>query len=190
PVDAITNRSKESNTTVVSSFSDIDLDAAAKAATGATLALVFINADSGEHALTVEGKAGDRNNLSAWHSEYSLVNAVAALTNNTIGVVNAVGPVLVEAWIDHSNVTALIWSGVPGQEAGMQLLVDVSWGDYNPSGRLPYAVATNQRDYPAQIDFHSSSSITQIPYNEGTFIDYRHFDSVWITALGRVNLHL
>ena len=35
----------------------------------------------------------------------ALVQAVAAVNNNTIVVVNTVGPIIVEAWIDHPNVT-------------------------------------------------------------------------------------
>ncbi|EPQ55082.1 beta-glucosidase [Gloeophyllum trabeum ATCC 11539] len=179
PVDAITNRSKETNTTVVSSLSDSDLKAAAKAAAGASVALVFITADSGELGYIVEGTDGDRNNLNAWHNGDDLVNAVASVNNNTIVVVNTVGPILVEAWIDHPNVTGLVWSGLPGQEAG-NALVDVLWGDYNPRqvyGRLPYTIAKNQSDYPAQVDFDISLSTIQISYNEGLFIDYRHFDA-------------
>lgn len=46
------------------------------------------------------------------------------------------------------------------------------------SGRLPYTIAKAESDYPAQINTNSSSAIIQIPYNEGLFIDYRHFDAV------------
>ena len=47
------------------------------------------------------------------------------------------------------------------------------------SGKLPYTIAKQESDYPAQIDTDSSLfSNIQIPYNEGLFIDYRHFDAV------------
>ena len=38
----------------------------------------------------------------------ALVQAVAKANNNTIVVVNTVGPIIVEAWIDHPNVTGLV----------------------------------------------------------------------------------
>ena len=38
----------------------------------------------------------------------ALVEAVANVNNNTIVVVNTVGPIIVEAWIDHPNVTGLV----------------------------------------------------------------------------------
>ncbi|TDL28535.1 glycoside hydrolase family 3 protein [Rickenella mellea] len=180
PLDAITNRSAVDKTNVTSSLSDSDLNAAAAAAKNKSIAFVFITADSGEAQYTVEGNAGDRNDLLAWHGGDALVQAVAAVNNNTIVVVNTVGPVILEAWIDNPNVTGLVWSGLPGQEAGNGL-VDVLYGVYNPSGRLPYTIGKSIGDYPAQIDTTSSLSTVQIPYAEGIFIDYRHFDASNIT---------
>ena len=48
-----------------------------------------------------------RNNLTAWHGGDALVLAVAQQNNNTIVVVNSVGPLILEPWIDHPNVTAV-----------------------------------------------------------------------------------
>ncbi|KAH9944529.1 beta-glucosidase [Epithele typhae] len=178
PIDAITTRAKQDSTKVSSSLSDTDLSSAARVATGADVAFVFLTADSGEGYITVENNAGDRNNLNAWHSGDALVKQVASVNKNTIVVVNTVGPILVEAWIDHPNVTGLVWSGLPGQEAGNSL-VDVLYGAYNPSGRLPYTIGKAVTDYSAQV-ITSGSGIVPIPYNEGLFIDYRHFDSAKI----------
>ena len=64
------------------------------------------------------------------------MEAVAQVNENTIVVVNSVGPIVMEAWITNPNgsynkpflphyadistpsVTAVVWSGLPGQEAG------------------------------------------------------------------------
>ena len=46
-------------------------------------------------------------NLTAWHGGDALVLAVAAQNNNTIVIVNSVGPLIIEPWIDHPNVTAV-----------------------------------------------------------------------------------
>lgn len=48
-----------------------------------------------------------RNNLTAWHNGDNLVKAVAAANHNTIVIVNSVGPLILEPWIDHPNVTAV-----------------------------------------------------------------------------------
>ncbi|KAI0348700.1 beta-glucosidase [Trametopsis cervina] len=174
PVDAITARAKQDGTTITSSLSDTDLNGAANAAAGKDVAFVFITADSGEGYLTVENNAGDRNDLSAWHGGDALIAQVAKTNKNTVVVVNSVGPINTEAWVNHPNVTAIVWSGLPGQEAGNSL-VDVLYGAYNPSGKLPFTIGKSINDYAAQI-ITSGSGIVPIPYNEGLFIDYRHFD--------------
>jgi hypothetical protein len=40
------------------------------------------------------------------------VQTVASVNNNTIVVVNTVGPIIVEAWIDHPNGTCIILSSI------------------------------------------------------------------------------
>ncbi|KAJ6508317.1 glycoside hydrolase family 3 protein [Mycena sanguinolenta] len=180
PLDAITAQAAQDGTTVTSSLSDTDLAAAATVASGKDVALVFITADSGEGGGLVEGNAGDRNDLQAWHNGDALVQQVAQFNPNTIVVVNSVGPIVVEAWIDHPNVTALVWSGLPGQEAGNSV-TDILYGAYNPSGRLPYTIGKAITDYAAQVIYTSTTPILSIPYSEGIFIDYRHFDAAGIT---------
>ena len=45
------------------------------------------------------------------------------------------------------------------------------------SGRLPYTIAKSEPDYSARVIYKGSGTV-QIPYTEGLFIDYRHFDAV------------
>ncbi|KAB5593843.1 Glycoside hydrolase family 3 protein [Ceratobasidium theobromae] len=179
PLDAIKTKASSIGATVTSSLSDSDLTTAANTARGKDVALVFISADSGEGYITVEGHAGDRNDLKAWHNGDALVAAVAAVNKNTVVVVHAVGPIIMESWIDHANVTAVLWAGLQGQEAGNSI-VDVLWGAVNPSGRLPYTIAKSAADYPVSV-ITSGSGIVQIPYSEGLKVDYRAFDANNIT---------
>ena len=66
-------------------------------------------------------------------------------------------------------------------------LVDVLYGDVNPSGRLPYTIGKASTDYSAQVIYESTTStILQIPYNEGILVDYRHFDQVCIQPLATI----
>jgi beta-glucosidase len=53
-------------------------------------------------------------------------------------------------WVDHPNIKAIVWPGLPGQESGNSL-ADILFGDVNPSGRLPYTIAKKAQDYPARI---------------------------------------
>ncbi|KAJ7916872.1 beta-glucosidase [Mycena leptocephala] len=180
PLDAIKSRSASDGTVVSSSTSDTDLAGARTAATGKDVAFVFITADSGEGYITVEGNVGDRNSLSAWHNGDALVAAVAAVNKNTVVVVNSVGPINMEAWITNANST-LVWSGLPGQEAGALLLLQNILSSHESySGRLPYTIGKSITDYSAQVTVNQAGSITPISYTEGIFIDYRHFDQAGI----------
>jgi beta-glucosidase len=84
-------------------------------ASQASVAIVFVNADSGEGYITVDGNAGDRNNLTLWQNGDTLIRNVSALCNNTIVVIHSVGPVLVNSFYQSENVTAILWAGLPGQ---------------------------------------------------------------------------
>ena len=55
------------------------------------------------------------------------------------------------------------------------------YGDVNPSGKLPFTIAKNETDYSARVTYTGSGTV-QIPYSEGLFIDYRHFDKVNISG--------
>ncbi|KAI9434684.1 beta-glucosidase [Lactarius indigo] len=171
PYEALQARARNDHTSFSWFFDDFDTVGAGNAAYYQDAAIVFLQADSGEGTITVDGNAGDRKNLTAWHNGDALVQAVAANNSNTIVVVHSVGPIILEPWIDNQNVKAVIWAGLGGTETG-NALVDILYGDVNPSGRLPYTIAKSPDDYPAQL-----ATGTQIDYSEGLFIDYRHFDA-------------
>ena len=99
---------------------------------------------------------------------------MAAVNKNTIVVVHSVGPVILETILALSNVVAVVWAGIPGQESGNGL-VDILYGSTSPSGKLPYTIAKAQADYGTAI---ASGDDT---YSEGLYIDYRHFDHASIT---------
>ncbi|KAI1797754.1 beta-glucosidase [Ganoderma leucocontextum] len=163
PLDAISTRAKAQGTSVSSwTFSD-DANLSKNTASGKNVALVFITADSGEAQYTVEGNAGDRNDLNAWHNGDAIVEQVASVNNNTIVVVNSVGPIIMDAWIENPN------------EAG-NAITDILYGDVNPSGRIPFTIAKNESDYSARVTY-TGSGIVPINYTEGISIDYRHFDA-------------
>lgn len=182
PLQAISARAQQDRSTLNWHLNNWDIEGAKNAARPPEVAIVGINSNSGEQYITVDGNIGDRNNLSAWNNGDELVLAVAATNKNTVVVVHAVGPIDMEQWIDHENITAVLWAGIPGQESG-NALVDVLYGDYNPSGRLPYTIARKREDYPADIDYVSTDTPveTDVNYTEGLFIDYRHFQAKGIS---------
>ncbi|KAN0079808.1 glycoside hydrolase family 3 protein [Tylopilus felleus] len=181
PYEAIQYRARIDQTILSWDFDDWDLGLAASTVFNQEVAIVFVNADSGEDYITVDGNEGDRKNLTAWNNGDDLILAVAAQNNNTIVVTNSVGPLILEPWVEHPNVTAIVWANLGGNEAGTAI-ADVLYGDWNPSGRLPYTIAKNASDYSAQLNLGGGGTeILQIDYTEGLFIDYRWFDYKNIT---------
>ncbi|KAE8231142.1 hypothetical protein CF326_g3847 [Tilletia indica] len=180
PYEALQLKARKDRTSFSWSFNDYDLKNAKAVATVVEKAIVFIATTSGEDYLTVDGNEGDRNNLTAWHQGDALVKAVASVQKNTIVVVHGPAQVDVEAWVNHPNVTAVLFAHMGGSEAG-NAVRDVLYGTYNPSGRLPYTLAKKRSDYPADILYTSSQQYPDLPYSEGLFVDYRHFDNKNIT---------
>ncbi|KAK9469494.1 glycosyl hydrolase family 3 N terminal domain-containing protein [Lipomyces arxii] len=146
----------------------------------ADAAIVFITSDAGEGYISVEGNIGDRNNLYPWYNGTDLVKAVAAVNNNTIVVIESVGQVDMEPWIEHTNVTAVMYALVAGQDVGYAIS-DVLFGNVSPSGKLPFTIAKNLSDYPATVMYRPNADAPQINFTESIYIDYRHFDKYDIT---------
>jgi beta-glucosidase len=129
--------------------------------------LVFISAWSEEGI--------DRTDLYAFDNGEQLVLTVAQNCRQTIVLVNSVSQLNLERWVDHPNVVAVLWVGIPGSEYGAAL-VDILFGDYNPGGKLVFSLAKNDSDFGTDI-----SPIGDSNYTEGVFLDYRHFDKYNIT---------
>lgn len=146
--------------------------------------IVFGNADSGEGFITVDGNWGDRNNLTLWQNADQVIRNVSSACSNTIVVLHTVGPVLVDEWYDHPNITAIVWAGLPGQESGNSL-VDILWGKENPAGRSPFTWARQREDYGTDILYepNNGNGPPQQPFSEGVYIDYRHFDKAGIKPI-------
>ncbi|KAJ3102262.1 hypothetical protein HDU96_009707 [Phlyctochytrium bullatum] len=166
---------------VTSSLSNRERSKAAKLAAEADVALVFVNADSGEGYLTVEFNAGDRNDLKLWHYGDALIEAVAAAGKPVVVVIHAVGPVEMP-WVNHPNVKAVIFAMLPGQESGYAIS-DILFGDVNPSGRLPFTIHERRDLYPADVRYTTWWPIPQIDYAEGLFLDYMHADHTGVAPL-------
>lgn len=130
--------------------------------------VVFLNAWSGE--------GGDRDELRNEDQDY-LVNTVADNCNNTIVIINTTGPRLLDQWIEHSNVTGVLYAGPLGMESG-NAIDDVLFGAVNPSGRLIHTIAKNESDYDPNTQISEAS---EIDFSEGNYIDYKYFDKYNVT---------
>ncbi|KAK0702975.1 glycoside hydrolase family 3 protein [Lasiosphaeria miniovina] len=145
------------------------------------LCIVFANADSGEGFTKWNDVSGDRPNLNLQKGGDDLILDVASKCGSGHGqvvvVIHAVGPVLVEKWIELPNVNAVLLANLPGEESG-NALADVLFGDINPSGHLPYTIGKSLKDYGkgGQVLYRPKGAIPQQDFTEGLYIDYRYFD--------------
>jgi beta-glucosidase len=140
------------------------IDEAVRAAAAAEVAVVVVGLTEEE-----ETEAIDKTTLRLPGAQDQLVEAVAGAARRTVVVVNAATPVLMP-WL--SRVDAVLWAGLPGQEAGHAVAAALL-GDIEPAGRL---VTT----FPAADGAAPAWSVTpvdgRLEYGEGTFIGYRgHF---------------
>ena len=189
PLSAIKTRAKKEGINIISSceieqttktlenrtifIGKENIEKAKETAANADLSIIFISADSGEQYIDLEESVGDRYDLNAWHSGNELVQAILDTykdTNkNVIVVINSPGPVNLP-WLD--KIKGLIFSGLGGAESG-NAITDILFGDYNPSGHLPYVWADID-NYPTKINIFSNP--VQYNYEEGVFIGQRYFD--------------
>ncbi|KAJ5110220.1 Glycoside hydrolase family 3 [Penicillium argentinense] len=123
-------------------------------------------------------EGADRENLSVGYNGNDVVESVAKFCNNTIVITHSSG-INILPFASHPNVTAIVAAHYPGQETGNSI-VDVLYGDVNPSGRLPYTIAKKASDYNAPP---TTAVSTNGPYDwqswfeEKLEIDYRYFDA-------------
>jgi len=137
--------------------------------------LVFINAYASE--------AFDRPSIDDDYSD-TLINNVASKCANTMVIMHNAGIRIVDKFVDHPNVTAIIYAHLPGQDSG-RALVSLLYGDENFSGKLPYTVARKQSDYghllhPSQPE-PPFTDFPQSNFTEGVYIDYLAFQKKNIT---------
>ena len=141
-------------------------------ATNADMSIVVVNSNAGEGYIQVDDNYGDRKNFSLWHNGDELIARVAQKCHKTVVVVNSVGPVNMEKWIENENIVAVIYAAPLGQFVG-QAIADVLFGDVNPSGKLPFTIAKDDQHYVPLVDTLNGSRSPQDTFERGIYLDYR-----------------
>lgn len=85
------------------------------------------------------------------------------------------GAVIVEDIKNNPNVTAILWAGLPGQESG-NAITDILYGARNPSAKSVFTWGKKREDWGTDIIYTPTETPNQLDFDEGVFIDYRHFD--------------
>jgi beta-glucosidase len=158
-----------------------DPNAAAAAAKGADVAIVFVL----QHA----SEGSDLPGLALADGQDDLVAKVAAVNPRTIVVIESGGPVLMP-WA--KNVNAIVEAWFPGVRGG-EALANLLFGKTNFSGKLPISYPASEADLPhAKVFAPVGGGPTGAPslvasatnqtsfdavYNEGLKVGYKWFDA-------------
>ena len=112
---------------------------------------------------------GDRTSLSLKEEEIALIRSEKAKGNKVIVVLFGGCAIMTEDWREDAD--AIVMNYYSGCEGG-NALADLLCGNANFSGKLPYTVAKDEKDYPAII------GIGQRPYRltYGYYHGYTLFD--------------
>lgn len=168
PFDAINDRAYQDGTALFWDFTSQDPNVAPVA----DACLVFINAFASE--------AFDRPTIDDEYSN-TLITNVAGKCGNTVVVIHNAGIRLVDEFVEHPNVTAIIYAHLPGQVSG-RAVVSLLYGDENFSGKLPYTVARKASDYDSLLSPSQPeppfSLFPQSNFSEGVYIDYLRFQKL------------
>lgn len=142
-------------------------DAKTKAITEADAVIICVGFDP-----KTEREGADRSfALPGWQDK--LVRHISLVNKNTIVVLTAGGNVDMTQWVDQ--VPAIVHAWYPGQEGGTAL-VQILFGDYSPSGKLPVSFERRWEDNPTFHSYYPKDDETGVQYSEGIFLGYRYFD--------------
>ena len=134
---------------------------AAEAASRADVAVVVVGLTDEQ-----ETEAVDKTTLRLPGRQDDMVAAVAAVAARTVVIVNAATPILMP-WLD--SVDAVLWVGLPGQEAGHAVAATLM-GSIEPAGRLVTTFPAADAATPAWSVVPDGRDLV---YEEGAFIGYR-----------------
>jgi beta-glucosidase len=146
------------------------IDEAVTASRAADVALLFIALPA-----SIESESYDRQGLDLTPQQVALIQAVGRANPRTVVVLNNGSAIDMRAWI--GDVSAVIEAWLPGQ-AGAGAVIDVLYGDVNPSGKLGETFPLKIQDTPAYLNFPGENN--EVRYGEGIFVGYRAYE-----ALGR-----
>ena len=173
PLDAFVARLGDANVTYAqgfdAEFSEADKELIAEAVAAAERSDIAVIMAGLPPLFEAEGF--DRKHLRQPAQIESLIAAVAAVNQNTVVVLSNGAPIEMQ-WLEH--VPAVLEIYLAGQ-AGAHALVDLLYGDVNPSGKLAETFPMALADCPAQENFANHKR--QLVYREGLNIGYRHFTS-------------
>lgn len=101
------------------------------------------HSDEGEYVFAY---GGDRASLQLHKDELQMIDDVTALNQNVIVILMGGNVIMTHSWKD--KVKAILFAYYPGMKGG-SALTDILFGKVVPSGKLPFAIAEREDQYPA-----------------------------------------
>ncbi|GAP54038.1 thermostable beta-glucosidase B [Arthrobacter sp. Hiyo6] len=141
--------------------------AAVAAAAAAETVVVFLGLPS---AFESEGR--DRKDISLPENQVVLLDRLAAVSERIVVVLSNGSVVSTADWRDKAASIVEFW--LTGQAHG-ESVVDVLFGDVNPSGKLAETVPVRLEDTPSFLNFPGEEG--HVSYGEGIFVGYRYYDA-------------
>ncbi|MDC7222320.1 MAG: glycoside hydrolase family 3 C-terminal domain-containing protein [Spirochaetales bacterium] len=124
-----------------------------------------------------ESEGYDRKHMKLPYSHTRLIEEVCRVQPNTIIVLHNGSPVEMP-WID--NVKAVLEAYLGGQAVG-EAVMDILFGDVNPSGKLAETFPLRCEDNPSFLNFPGEKDVVE--YREGLFVGYRYYDKKMMNVL-------
>ena len=139
PLSALQIRASQDRTLLQTVLNNSAIGDIQMTASTADVTLVFVDAFAQENQ--------DRENLNLTANGNAIVEAAAASCNNTIVIMYIPGPIVIDSWVNHPNVTAILATLLPGEQSGPSL-VSLLYGDVSPSGKLPFTSILSCHRHP------------------------------------------
>ena len=143
-----------------------ELKQACEAAAGADAVVIFAGLPD-----SFESEGYDRKHLGMPNCQNALIEAVAEAQPNTIVVLHNGAPVEMP-WL--GKVKAVLEAYLGGQAVG-GAVVNVLYGNANPSGRLAETFPLRIQDTPCYLNYGGEHD--KSVYSEGVFVGYRYYTS-------------
>ncbi|MBD5505398.1 MAG: glycosyl hydrolase [Lachnospiraceae bacterium] len=119
----------------------------------------------------IESEGYDRKDMQMPEGHLGLIEEVCKVNASTIVVLHNGAPVEMP-WVNLPK--GIIETYLAGQAVG-EALLDVLYGDVNPSGHLAESFPIRLEDNPSYLYFGGENGV--VSYQEGLFIGYRYYES-------------
>ena len=146
---------------------DEDIASAARAASGASVAVLVLGERSGLTDDSISGEARDRMDIGLPGRQGDLLKAVVAAGTPVVLVLVAGRPLSIPWAAEHC--AAIVHAWVPGERGG-GAIVDVLTGAVNPGGKLPVTVPRHSGQIPTYYSHRPSGghSNWKLEYQDGS----------------------